>query len=80
MHMVVFGKYSNPCRYKYSSRHFIIPVILYSFIYNLPKFWELTMACPRVVIMSNTSGLINSTISTTTCQYSQMVLVARDIR
>ena len=25
------------CRYKYSSRHFICPVILYSILYNLPK-------------------------------------------
>ena len=37
----------NHCmfRHQYSSKTFIIPVVLYSFFYNLPKFFELKLIC-----------------------------------
>ena len=35
-------------RHQYSSRSFIIPVVLYSLFYNLPKFFELTTSCPSL--------------------------------
>ena len=33
-------------RHKYSSTHFILPVVIYSFSYNFPKFFEFTVTCP----------------------------------
>ena len=33
-------------RHKYSSCHFVLPVIVYSLSYNIPKFFEFTVACP----------------------------------
>ena len=72
------------CRYKYSSRHFICPVILYSILYNLPKFWELETACPPPLEVMSNQTLNHSTISnsssSSSCHYWQMVLVARDFR
>ena len=34
-------------RYHYSARHFIVPVVLYSVLFNIPKFFELTTSCPK---------------------------------
>ena len=34
-------------RYHYSSRHFVVPVVLYSVLFNIPKFFELTISCPK---------------------------------
>ena len=34
------------CRHKYTARHFIVPVVAYSIVFNLPKFFELTATCP----------------------------------
>ena len=36
---------SNPSRQKFSSRHFVVPVVLYAIIFNLPKFFELKTSC-----------------------------------
>ena len=33
-------------RLHYSSRYFIVPVVIYSLLYNLPKFFELRIECP----------------------------------
>ena len=42
-----FGTHlSLNCRYCYTARHFIIPVVLYSVSFNIPKFFELTTTCP----------------------------------
>jgi hypothetical protein len=65
------SKHLLASRYKYSSRHFILPVILYSIVYNVPKFWELETLClPPSVVMTNqtqkNSALGNSTISNST--------------
>ena len=72
-------------RYKFSSRHFVIPVVIYSITFNLPKFWELTSICPpQEDLMSNftnnTIELVNTTLSPSSCHVWQFVLVAREIR
>ena len=36
---------SFPSRQKFSSRHFVVPVVLYAIIFNLPKFFELKTSC-----------------------------------
>ena len=43
-------------RYSYKSKHFIVPVILYSLLYNLPKFFELTTSCPEPANTNQTLG------------------------
>ena len=72
------------CRYKYSSRHFIIPVIFYSILYNIPKFFELKSICPNShhdnkditnVVQENSTE--DNGVS---CSYSELELVARDFR
>jgi hypothetical protein len=87
--MSILRSHSLYFRYKYSSRHFILPVVIYSITYNLPKFWELTTVCPPTAAMvtNNTQHTYNLDNSTTTssassssCPYWQLVLVARDIR
>jgi len=32
-------------RQKFSSRHFVVPVVVYSIVFNLPKFFELKTSC-----------------------------------
>ena len=32
-------------RSEYSTVHFIVPVLLYSLLYNIPKFFELKVSC-----------------------------------
>ena len=44
--MASVGKMFSFVRYKYSSKHFILPVVFYSIFFNIPKFFELTTACP----------------------------------
>ena len=34
-------------RSHYSARHFVVPVVLYSVLFNIPKFFELTTSCPK---------------------------------
>ena len=57
-------------RFHYSSRHFIVPVVLYSLLYNLPKFFELTVACPETVGWTNN----------TNCSLLDMKIAANDMR
>ena len=77
-------------RYNYSSRHFIIPVVLYSVFYNIPKFFELTTSCSDQQI---TSHLNNTSLNLQVdfnqsqsiglfggCPNSTLQLVATDIR
>ena len=78
------------CRYNYSSRHFIIPVVLYSVLYNIPKFFELTTSCPDPEITSqlnNSSSDVQADLNKSRsvgllgeCQHGALQLVARDIR
>ena len=37
-------------RHKYTARHFIVPVVAYSILFNLPKFFELTATCPEPMV------------------------------
>ena len=41
------------CRHKYTARHFIVPVVAYSIVFNLPKFFELTATCPEPMVPLN---------------------------
>ena len=62
-------------RFHYSSRHFIIPVVVYSLLYNLPKLFELSVACPVE------EGLTNNNENTSTnCSLHEMKIAANDIR
>ena len=63
-------------RFHYTSRHFIIPVVVYSLLYNLPKFFELSVACP------GTGGWTNNTdySSNTNCSLLDMKIAANDMR
>ena len=60
------------CRFHYSSRHFVIPVVVYSLLYNLPKFFELTVACPE------DGGWTNNI--TSNCSLLEMKIAANEMR
>ena len=49
----------------YTARHFIIPVVLYSVLFNIPKFFELTTTCPDTAQYSaiNQSSYLSYNIS-----------------
>ena len=83
----------HSCRYGYKSRHFIIPVILYSLLYNLPKFFELTTSCPEPAHTNQTldtsetpspPSLLSSPPPPPEflggCQYGNLALDGRDLR
>ena len=62
-------------RVHYSSLHFIVPVVLYSLLYNLPKFFELTIVCP------DDGGATNTTENfATNCSLFEMKIAANDMR
>ena len=69
--------------------HFILPVVLYSVLYNLPKFFELTTACPTasfntssgdLQLVLNRSSLATPQAEGSTCSYWERDLVARPLR
>ena len=64
-------------RFHYSSRHFIVPVVLYSLLYNLPKFFELTVGCPVAGGLANNTG---HTGPATNCTFLEMKIAANDMR
>ena len=73
-------------RHHYSSRHFIIPVIIYTLLYNLPKFFELTTVCPEDFPFSNFTDYNESEYSSliidsrNTCTFEERTIVANSIR
>jgi len=77
-------------RHKYSSMHFILPVVLYSVLYNLPKFFELTTACPAAtkqgITFNETSSsedlqiVLNSSLAEGSCRYWERNLVPSPLR
>ena len=77
-------------RHTYSSRTFIVPVVLYAVLYNIPKFFELTTACKEMIPVHvngthNTSAFLqdlneDQNISQVECNYSNMVIVATQMR
>ena len=48
----------NPNRSSYKSKFFLLPVIAFSFLYTLPKFFELRLC--RVPIINDTALLSDS--------------------
>ena len=64
-------------RQQYSCRHFLVPVILYSVLYNLPKFSEFTTVC---LILNNTTNTTKTTVATPACSLEELRLAPRNIR
>ena len=58
-------------RHHYSSRHFIIPVTVYTLLYNLPKFMEFTTVCVGDIPFGNYTAF-NET------EYSSLILHSQD--
>ena len=56
-------------RLHYPSRHFIVPVVIYSLLYNLPKFFELRIECPA-----------SGANETENCSLLDMTMAPNDIR
>ena len=56
-------------RLHYTSRHFIVPVVIYSVLYNLPKFFELRIECPA-----------SGANETENCSLLDMTMAPNDIR
>ena len=69
-------------RHQYSSRHLIIPVIVYTLIYNVPKFLEFKTVCPMDNILSNMTDNNVSLIldSRNSCALDELNIVARSFR
>ena len=90
--MYISTRFNN--RHHYSSRHFIIPVIVYTLLYNLPKFLEFTTACAGDIPLSNFTAFNetehssmrkreNSSFelnSRNSCTWEELRIVARSIR
>ena len=62
-------------RLHYTSRHFVVPVVIYSVLYNLPKFFELRIECPA----SGTNGTENYQ-NYQNCSLLDMTMAPNDIR
>ena len=61
-------------RSEYSSVHFIVPVLLYSLLYNIPKFFELKVSCDSVTEDSagdnkTTEGQLEPNLTDSDCNY-----------
>ena len=73
-------------RHHYSSRHFIIPVIVYTLLYNLPKFLEFTTVCVEDIPLSNFTAFNDTENSSfelnsrNSCTWEELRIVARSIR
>ena len=64
-------------RHSYTSRTFIVPVLLYALLYNIPKFFELRTTCAE----SNTTSLYSPEFdNVSNCEYSDMEIQGTDMR
>ena len=62
-------------RLHYSSRHFVVPVVIYSVLYNLPKFFELRIECP-----ASGANETDNYQNYQNCSLLDMTMVPNDIR
>jgi len=68
-------------RYGYSSRHFIIPVVLYSVLFNLPKFFELTTSCPESAQETLNTSIVGAPGKFLgDCLHGDLEIVGREMR
>ena len=70
-------------RSEYSSVHFILPVLAYSLLYNIPKFFELKVSCDSLT--GHSGGDSNSTElelneTDSDCNYNNYKLEGRNFR
>ena len=73
----VCGLLNNSLRSENSTVHFIVPVIFYSLLYNIPKFFELKVSCDSLADHNTTELEMKENETESDCNYK---LEGRDFR